>query len=197
MTDRTTRLLRDGLAGDIERFEHFIEHVTPFLIAVARRCLRALDGRVDPDDVVQDAWASSLPKLPALQPRDGRMTPVVMRYLSRAIQRRARDLLVAATRRDGPSLDVSGNGVSELAEDSLSVISRVLAAERDGKVLAAIEALDPRDRDALVMLSIEQIPLPEVAVMLGISKDAAKQRHKRARDRLAVQLKGTALDELD
>lgn len=197
MHERTTQLLRDGLADGGSPMGEFIGRVTPLLIAVARRCLRSLAGRsLDPEDVVQDAWASCLPRLATLQPHDGRLTPVVVKYLSTAIQRRARDLMLAAGNRV-QHLNAGTDAPPDIAAETMGIVSRAVQHEQKGQVLAAIEALEPTDRDCLVLLSIEQVPLAEAALILGISKDATKQRHKRARDRLRRELPESVFDELD
>ncbi|MFT4513368.1 MAG: RNA polymerase sigma factor (sigma-70 family) [Planctomycetota bacterium] len=196
MSDRTTRLLRNGLAGNQVDFDEFVGRVTPLLLAVAKRCTRSLAGRgLDPEDVVQHVWMKCLPKLSSIQPKEGRITPVVVKYLSQAIQRRARDLMVAAGRRE--QVGVVDGDQDALQAMTRGVVTRVLAVEQTNEVLAAIESLDDIDRDALVMLSIEQIPLADAALILGITTDAAKQRHSRARARLLAQLQGSLFDELD
>lgn len=102
--------------------------------------------------------------------------------------------MVAAVRREQVGLEDGDQG--ELQAMTRGVVTRVLAVEQSNEVLAAIDALDDIDRDVLVMLSIEQISLAAAALILGISTDAAKQRHSRARSRLLAQLPGSLFDEL-
>lgn len=195
MDDRTTQLLRNGLAGDREGYSAFVARITPLLIAVARRYAGALATRgIGPEDIVQDAWLQSLPHLHRLQPVGGRITPVVVKYLSVAVRRRSRDLLIAVAHgRTQPLQPV----IAGLTDESVGIVTRVILAEQRSAVLTAIESLDPIDRNALVLLSIEQLPLDEAAAILGIGKDAAKQRHHRARQRLLALLPSSVFEELD
>jgi RNA polymerase sigma factor (sigma-70 family) len=196
VSDLTTRLLRSGLAGNAADLEVLLVRLTPLLRAVARRCLRTVVGvGVDPDDVVQDVWLRCLPRLGAVQPRDGRITPPVVKYLSTAIQRRARDELLRLARQWSAAAPEASGG--ELPAATAGVLTRLFARERQDVVLQAIEALDEIDRDALVLVSIEQVPLPEAALILGISSAAVRQRHHRAKERLRAELPDSLFDELD
>ncbi|MFK7740108.1 MAG: RNA polymerase sigma factor [Planctomycetota bacterium] len=195
MSDRTTRLLRNGLAGDADDYSAFIARMTPLLVAVAQRCGGMLWSRgIAPEDIAQDVWLKCLPRLGELTPREGRMTPVIVKYLSTAVRRRVRDLLLAAANRTAVAQPPH---LGELADETIGIVTRVVTAEKDQAVRAAIAALDPLDRSALTLLSIEQVSLAEASNLLGISKDAAKQRHHRARERLRAQLTDSVFEELD
>ncbi len=49
---------------------------------------------------------------------------------------------------------------------------------------AALEALEPRDREVLVLRYLEQLATKEIAAVLSISEAAVKTRHRRALERL-------------
>ena len=61
---------------------------------------------------------------------------------------------------------------------------------------AAIEALDPRDREVIVLRGIEQNSNETVALLLGISPNAASMRYQRALQRLRDRIPASLLDEL-
>ncbi len=194
MAEVTTRLLRNGLAGNERDFSTFITMISPLLVAVARRSGSSLVRRgIEPEDIVQDVWASCLMHLPKIADGAERVTPVVVKYLSVAVRNRVKDLMLAAHHKQGYEAMPTGG----LPADTIGIVTRIVSAERDGQVLAKIDSLDPIDRNALILLSVEQIELAEAAQILGISKDAAKKRHSRARKRLIEQLPDSILSELD
>ena len=69
---------------------------------------------------------------------------------------------------------------------------RLLAAELRDRVRAALEALEPNDREVLVLRYLEQLTSKEIAAVLGISEAAVKTRHRRALERLRRSLDESA-----
>ena len=65
---------------------------------------------------------------------------------------------------------------------------RALRAERQGRVRAALALLAEADREVLLLRYLEQLPLREVAAVLGVSESAVKMRHFRALERLRALL---------
>ena len=61
---------------------------------------------------------------------------------------------------------------------------------------AALEALEPRDREVLVLRYLEQLTSKEIAAVLGSSEAAVKTRHRRALERLRNRLDITPGEEL-
>ncbi len=164
MSEMTTRLLRNGLAGDERDFSTFIQRISPLLVAVARRNGSSLARRgIDPEDIVQDVWATCLMHLTKIADGAKRVTPVVVKYLSVAVRNRVKDLMLAAHHKQSYEAIPSGG----LPAETLGIVTRMIAAERDGQVLATIDTLDPIDRNALILLSIEQVALDEAAQILG------------------------------
>src|SRR5262245_6482251 len=92
--DLTTLHLRAALRGDRAGLEWFVERFTPLLLAQASHRLGPeLRRLTDPEDLVQDVWVRVLPRLAGLKPRDGRMTPVVLRFASSTLLNRLNSLL--------------------------------------------------------------------------------------------------------
>jgi len=66
--------------------------------------------------------------------------------------------------------------------------ARTLArAERD-RVRTAVARLPRRDREALLLVALGELPTAEAAATLGLSVSALKMRVHRARKRLALEL---------
>ena len=56
--------------------------------------------------------------------------------------------------------------------------------ELQDRLRAALDEMDPLDREVLALRHFEELSNNEVAEVLGISKDAASKRHVRALHRL-------------
>ena len=64
----------------------------------------------------------------------------------------------------------------------------VVRREQDRTVLEALADMAPKDSEILRLATWEELSAPQMAVVLGCSPDAAKQRLSRARKRLAGRL---------
>lgn len=189
--------LERARAGDHGSLEEVIRRLTPLLLAQARYRLKAIARRVmDPEDLVAEAWLKTLPRLNELSPRDGRLTPVVLSYLSTTIRHRAKDVIQAQLLRSTPTAAGPLEELEALPADTCNVVTRVIRAERDASVQQAIAEMKPEDREILVLRGFEQAPIREVALITGLSEDAVKQRYRRALQRLRDQLPGSIFEEL-
>src|SRR5262245_10328942 len=96
----TSRRIRRAIDGDAGDLAWTGARLQPPLVQQARRRLaRALQHVCDPEDVVGYAWQVSLPRLSGLIARDGRYTPVLLKFLSTAVLLRINELLRAEVRR--------------------------------------------------------------------------------------------------
>ncbi len=195
----TSHHLRGAVAGDMAALDELVRRVTPLLLSAASYRLRSLAGRgCEPMDVVQDVWIRTLPRLGQLRERDGRLTPVLLAWLGTTLRRRARDLLETALRRHRtvPLAD-GGDVLPEVPEATRGVVSRVVYAENHGLVSNAIAALSEADREIVLLRGVEQVPVAEVATLLGISPSAVKMRYLRALRHLRDEVPRSIFDELD
>jgi RNA polymerase sigma-70 factor (ECF subfamily) len=193
-TARAVEGQADSLAWIIERFQ-------PVLRAHALDCLgQSLARQLDPDDLVQETWAITLPRLAQLTPRDGRLTPVLARFLSTVMVRLAnralqKYLVRRSEHRDLP-LELESRAFETLAESTRGQLTRLLQQERDGALRALLDGLSAEDRQLLLLRAFEQRPTREVATILGIAPGAVDTRYSRLRARLREELRGTVFDEL-
>lgn len=167
--------------------------------AVAARLDPRLAARLDSSDVVQDVLAEAARGL------DGYLTtrPAEFYVWMRGIaERRLIDLhrrhLHAArrtVRREARPPASSGYGPDRLPADLSSPSREVLRAEQAARLRAALARLGPDDREVLMLRYIEQMSLGDAAVVLGISRTAAKSRHLRALERLTAVLGDSAEGE--
>jgi RNA polymerase sigma factor (sigma-70 family) len=194
-TDTSLRI-RGAVAGDRDDLGWTIERLTPLLLAQARYRMRdRLLAVCDPEDVVAHAWQVTLPRLPDLVPRDGRLGPVLVKFLATAVLLRVNELLRIAARR-AIEHGASGSVVEQAADPGTGAATRAAARERHELVQRSLDALDAADRDVIVLRLVEQRPAAEVAGTLGLTANAVHVRLHRALARLRTALPASAIDDL-
>jgi RNA polymerase sigma-70 factor (ECF subfamily) len=163
------------------------------------RLHRALQGRVDPADVLQEVYLDLEQQLPHY-PGPASMSPFLwLRLLTgQRLTRLHRRHLGAAMRAAGREVAIPGGGRAEADSSSmadqlvgrLTPASRVVAREeRAHLVREALEALDPADREIIALRGFEGLTNNEAAAALGLSKAAASNRYVRAMARLQAALR--------
>ena len=202
----TTQHVRRAVAGDPESVAWLVERFAPLLLAQARlRLPKELHRIVEPEDLVQDAWAVALPRLRELPPRDGRYTPVVLRFLcttilyrvSNLMQRQLERTLRAPTEAGSAGSMGERSGLSQLAADESMALTKAMRSEASRLVLAAIDGLDEEDRKIVVMRGIENAPTAEVAALLGMKPNTVTVRYRRLLQRLRESLPSSIFDEFE
>ncbi len=158
------------------------------------RMAEALRGRLEPDDVLQEAFLAASQRLghyadsPAASP---------FIWLRMVVNQTLVDLHrrhLGAQRRDA-AREVSLDGAPFAQATSASVAIRLVGAFTSPSVAAAradmlslvqtaIEQMDPLDREVLALRHFEELTNSEVAEALGIEQKAASIRYIRALRRL-------------
>ncbi|MBL8735690.1 MAG: sigma-70 family RNA polymerase sigma factor [Planctomycetes bacterium] len=188
----TSVVLQAAIDGDADSLGWLVAHLSPLLLAQARwRLHGGLARHVEPDDLVQDAWLVALPRLGELVPRDGRRTPVLLRFLATTILHRVNNLAREVLRKKVPAAPSAAP-----ADPRTGVVTAAIRAERRTHLLATIEQLEPIDRDVLLLRGVEQRSQATTAELLGIQGDAVAMRFSRALRRLRDQLPASLLEEL-
>jgi RNA polymerase sigma-70 factor (ECF subfamily) len=163
---------------------------------IALRMDPRLVARVDPSDVVQESLAEAAQRLPDyLQARPLPFYPWLRQIaLERLIdlQRRHVRSQKRSVRREEfrlPQLpDDSVQGLAQLASMGSSPSRALQRRDLQERMRAALERLAERDREVLLLRHFEQLPVKQIAAVLGISEGAAKVRHARALERLRQEL---------
>lgn len=197
----TTMHVRRAADGDAESLTWLITRFSPLLIAQARyRLGTSLQTLYDPEDIVNDAWAIALPRLPALPTRDGRLTPTFLKFLASTVINRINTLLqkhiLGKSRVIGSEGDEDESPLSRLAADTLNVVSRAVQRELHGEVLRHLEKLDDQDRAILLMRAVEQSAVREVADELGMLPNTVAVRYRRALEKARQLMPESVFDEL-
>jgi RNA polymerase sigma-70 factor, ECF subfamily len=164
---------------------------------VAQRIDRRMAARVDPSDVVQEALADAARGLSEyLKNRPLPFYPWLRHYAWERLLQLHRFHLQAKRRKvDREELrifDLPADSEAALAErlvnSGTSASGRLLRAELRVRVQTALESLQPRDREVLVLRYLEQLTSKEIAAVLGINEAGVKTRHRRALERLRGHL---------
>jgi RNA polymerase sigma-70 factor (ECF subfamily) len=200
----TDELVRRSAAGsDAARQELLVRHRGRLRRMISVRLDRRLLARIDPSDVVQEVLVEAHGKLDDyLRDQPIAFYPWLrqiawQRLLKIHQHHHARKRGVA---REGPPLpqlpDESAWALADRLRASGTSPSRHAVREelRQG-VRRALDQLGERDREVLVLRYLEQMPLAEIAAVLGISEGAVKARHARALIRLQALLTGDREDE--
>jgi RNA polymerase sigma factor (sigma-70 family) len=201
MTSFHVQRARDG---DARSLEWIVERFSPLLLAQAKfRLGERLRKIHEPEDLVNEVWAITLPRLAELGAREGRHAPVLIKFLATTLLNRVNDWVRAEITGPRGRLQAGGPGgnegdptVGRVPTDSDGVVTAAVRRERDGDIAKVIDSLEPEDREIIVLRAIEQNPGNVVALVLDISEKAVSMRYRRALDRLKARLPASVFEEL-
>jgi len=198
--DLTSLHVGRAVNGDATSLDWLVKRVTPLLVAqAAYRLGPVLRKRYEPADLVNDVWLTAIPKLGDLSPREGRLTPVLLKFLSTTLIYLANNLMKKHLSGESLSpLEARAGEESriEIAAEMTGAVTAACRHERRCAVTESLEALDPRDREILVLRGIEQNSNPAVAGLLGLTPAAVASRYHRALKRLRERLPKSVFEEL-
>ncbi|WP_435011463.1 sigma-70 family RNA polymerase sigma factor [Tundrisphaera lichenicola] len=159
---------------------------------------RRLWGRVDPDDILQEAYLDATRRIGHYAAQGSMsaflwlrlivgqtMIDVHRRHLEAQARDAGRDVPIA--RRGGPeasSIFLAVQLTAHLSSPSEVLIRR----EMEEQLRRAIDALPPIDREVLILRHFEELTNGEVAEVLGLQPKAASIRYIRAASRLKAIL---------
>ena len=161
---------------------------------VRLRLDRRLQGRVDPSDVLQDAYLDLAARLPDFA-RDRPMpTYLWLRLVTgQRLAQVHRKHLGTAMRDAGREVSLYRGALPQASSASLAaqLLGRfttasqaAIRAERQLQLQAILNGLDELDREILALRHFEGLSNGEAAQVLGLSKQAANNRYIRALGRL-------------
>ncbi|MCA9113999.1 MAG: sigma-70 family RNA polymerase sigma factor [Planctomycetaceae bacterium] len=193
--DGADQLVQAAGSGDAEALaELFGQHRSRLRMMVQLRLDRRLTGRIDPSDVLQDTFLEVSRRIPEYAAGNDMPIHLWLRFLTmqRLLQLHRRHL-GAKMRNAGREISLHGGGGphAESASVAAQLVGRVsspsqqaVRAELQQKLEAALNEMDPIDREVLVLRHFEQLGNNDVAQLLGLGKTAASNRYVRALKRL-------------
>ena len=169
--ERDRALVAAHLAGDRDAFGTLVGLHRDRLYAVA---VRTLGDREEAADALQDALLSAY-RAAAGYRGEARVSTWLHRVVVNACLDRARRRAVR------PTVPLPDTGVA---------VERDVLGDRETalEVQAALAALPPDQRTALVLVDLQGLPVDEAARVLGVPVGTVKSRCSRGRARLAVAL---------
>jgi RNA polymerase sigma-70 factor (ECF subfamily) len=188
-------LLRRAASGDREALAVFWERYRKRLRQMVRlRLDRRLQGRVDPSDVLQEAYIDLAERLPEYI-RDRAFSPYLWARLvaGQRLMQIHRRHLGTAQRDVGREVSLYRGALPQASSVSLAaqLLGRfttasqaAIRAERQLRLQAVLNGMDPMDREILALRHFEELSNGEAAEILGLSKTAANNRYIRALGRL-------------
>jgi RNA polymerase sigma-70 factor, ECF subfamily len=194
-----------AIEGDRASLEWTVVRFTPLLLAQADyRLGKNLRRHFDAADVVEDVWASTLPRLREISPARGHEAPTLLRYLSTSVLRRVQQLAERHLRQkpappDEGRRDLTGGSTAggSFPDTTSTPISKAVRGETRREVRALIDSLDEIDRQVLVLRGIEQWSTEETGAALGITANAAAVRYHRALKHLREKIPGSVFHDLE
>ncbi len=163
---------------------------------VQLRLDQRLQGRVDTSDVLQETYMDLSERLPRFA-RD-RSIPFFLwlrLVLGERLARVHRHHLGTSMRDAGREVSIHRGAMPQASSESLAAqllgrltsVSRAVArAEIRLKLQQCLDAMDPIDREVIVLRHFEELRNDEVAQLVGLSVSAASKRYLRA----LLKLKG-------
>lgn len=175
--------------GDLlERFRNRLERIVSF------RLDRRLCGRVDPADVVQEAFLECIARMPEYFSQERMPFFLWLRFITvqkllivhrQHIGTKARDAAREISLWHGP---LPGASSADLAAQLLGRFTTpsqaAVRAETRLKLEQAINSMEPIDREVLALRHFEQLNNHETADLLNINPTTASNRYVRAIKRL-------------
>lgn len=187
---KTIELLRQAKRGDASAVQRLLKnHRDRLRQMVMLRLDRRLAARIDASDVVQEALAEAVQKLPAYLADEPIPFYPWLRKIAWERLVKARLRHVSAQKRSvcrEQSLDglLPDESMVKLAEQFVATganpSQRLVRDELRQRVRTALEQLPPRDRELLVLRFLEQLSTREATAVLGINEEAFLKRQMRA-----------------
>jgi RNA polymerase sigma-70 factor, ECF subfamily len=187
--------VRRAASGDQQAWAELLDEHRPRLRRmVALRMDRRLQGRIDPSDVIQEAYVDATAGLAKYAERAEMPFFLWLRWLTgmrlNTLHRQHLGCKVRDAAREVP-IDrgtlpqaTSAALAARLLGRQTSASAAAIRLERKARLQAALDAMDPLDREVLVLRNFEELTNTEAARTLNLQESAASKRYIRALRRL-------------
>lgn len=182
-------------SGEVEALAELFSRERERLWRVIQfRLAQPLRGRLEPDDVLQDAFLAASQRLQHYAESPATSPFIWLRMIVNQTLVDLHRQHLGTQKRDA-GREVSLNGAQFVQATSASVTLQLVGgwtspsgaaarADTHRLVQAAMEGMDPMDREVLALRHFEELTNTEVAEALGIEQKAASIRYIRALRRL-------------
>jgi RNA polymerase sigma-70 factor (ECF subfamily) len=192
---RTRELLEQAAAGNTDGWGQLLAgHRERLRRMIALRLDRHLQGRIDPSDVMQDAYLEAWKRLPEYLNNPSMPFFLWLRFLTgQRLVTLHRHHLGRRMRDPGREISLHGGALPEATSAALAAqllghdtrpSEAAMRAELKIRLQEALDSLEPIDREVLSLRHFEQLSRAETAQVLGIRESAVSKRYVRALERL-------------
>ena len=194
-SSETNRVLEHASLGDGQPLGSLLAQHRPRLRRmVALRLDRRLQGRIDPSDVIQEAYLEASARLAEYLRNPSMPFFLWLRFLAgqklvtlhrHHLGVRMRDASQQVSLFPGSFPEASSADLAaHLLGHEVCPGEAAIRAEMKARVQEALDSMDPLDREVLALRHFEQLSRAEIAQVLGVSDSAAGKRYLRALERL-------------
>jgi RNA polymerase sigma-70 factor (ECF subfamily) len=196
----TIRLLKCAAAGEKDAWGLLLtRHQARLRAMVALRLDHRLQGRIDPSDVIQEAYLDATRQLAAYLKDPSIPFYLWLRLITgQRLLALHRHHLGIQARDAGREVSLYRGALPEASSAALAAqllghgsrpSEAAMRAERSLRLQAALNTMDPLDREVLALRHFEQLSNTETAQVMGLRDSAASKRYVRALQRLKDILK--------
>jgi len=186
-------LLRRAKNGDENALgELFSQYKSQLRKMIAFRMDQNLKGRVDPSDVLQEAYLDLAKRLPEFEGK-GVSFFVWLRLVTREslinVHRRHLDVQKRDPRKEVSLHQRETNGTSislaaHLMGNQTSIVGKAIRSEQKTHLMAVLDEMDVTDREIIALRIFEGLTNGEASAVLGLTKQTTSKRFIRAIERL-------------
>jgi RNA polymerase sigma-70 factor (ECF subfamily) len=175
-------LVRKAQSGDRRAFDQLVLRYHKRAAAVA---YRMVGNQHDAGEVTQNAFLKAYSSLDSLDKPESFGSWLLRIVNNLALNyRRYRGIRQMGTIDNDSDDDESGSGSGDVAGRELSPAQKLEGVELGQKLQAALQQLGEKQRQALTLFTIEQLPQQEVAEIMKTSVEAVKWHVFQARKKL-------------
>lgn len=161
---------------------------------IALRLDRRVQGRIDPSDVIQEAYVEACRRIDEFRRDPSVPFFVWLRFLTgqklahihrKELGVQARDAARDVSINRGPLPEATSAALAAQLVGKLTAPSQAaMRAEMKIRLQDALNQMEPVDREVLALRHFEQLSNSETALILGLSEPGACNRYVRALERL-------------
>ena len=164
--------------GDRNAAVRLTETIAPRIFSMA---VRVLSDRAEAEDITQEAMLRLWRIAPDWETGRAQVSTWVYRVALNLCRDRLR-------RKSGRAVDL--DAIPEPPDESQSATQLLVEADRSAALETALQALPDRQRQAVILRHLEDLPNPEIAEIMGISVEAVESLTARGKRALRAVLQG-------